>query len=266
MEYNVSMDEPAVKAGLAGLPIPEVRFFAETGSTNDVAMAWAVEGAPDGSLVGADSQTNGRGRMGRHWVTSPGAALAFSLVLRPTAIERQNIGLFSPLAGLGVAVALEGLGLAPQVKWPNDVLLSRRKVCGILAEAAWVGDQLQALVLGVGVNVASSSVPPDDQVIFPATCVETALGRSVDRLSLLRETLRAIFEWRPRLATPDFIQAWQRRLAFRGENVVVNPPNQPEIHGELVGVDDQGNLLVKAPTGEIHAILAGDVHLRPAAN
>ena len=122
--------------------------------------------------------------------------------------------MFSPLAGLGVAVALENLGLSPQIKWPNDVLLARRKVCGILAEAAWVGDQLQALVLGVGVNVASSSVPPDDQVIFPATCVEAAAGRAVDRLDLLREILRAIFEWRSRLAQPEFIDAWQSRLAF----------------------------------------------------
>ena len=161
--------------------VPDLRFFESIGSTNDEAMAWADAGAEDWSLVVADQQTQGRGRLGRHWVTNPGAALAFSLVLRPSREEMAFASLFSPLGGMGVASALEEIGLAALVKWPNDVLLNRRKVCGILGEAAWTGDRLNGMVLGIGVNVASESVPPAGELLFPATCVEAELGRPLDR-------------------------------------------------------------------------------------
>ena len=91
----------------------------------------------------ADQQTKGRGRLGRSWVTNPGAALAFSIILRPTAEEIDHLGLFSPLAGLAVCLALQNLHLPAEIKWPNDVLLARRKTCGILAESVWQGEQLQ---------------------------------------------------------------------------------------------------------------------------
>ncbi|MEN4100610.1 MAG: biotin--[acetyl-CoA-carboxylase] ligase, partial [Anaerolineaceae bacterium] len=118
---------------LAGLPVSELRYFDSIGSTNDEALRWAEQGAPDAALVVADTQTAGRGRMDRRWVTRPGVALAFSLALRPTPVEASALGLFSPLGALAVAAALrENYGLLAEVKWPNDVLLERRKCCGIL--------------------------------------------------------------------------------------------------------------------------------------
>jgi BirA family transcriptional regulator, biotin operon repressor / biotin---[acetyl-CoA-carboxylase] ligase len=261
-EYNKKMDTASLKAGLTGLSIPDLRYLAVTGSTNDDALAWAEAGAPDGALVFADLQNGGRGRMGRKWVTVAGAALAFSLIFRPTNSEQKNLGLFSPLGALGVATALEAAGLEPQIKWPNDVLLGRRKVCGILAEAVWIGSRLEAVVLGVGVNIAPNAVPPDEEVIFPATCVESVLKKSVDRMALLRAVLQSIEDWRTHLGQQDFLAAWQARLAFRGEQVQVIPPNQPVINGELVGIDENGNLLLQTGAGDMTTIMAGDVHLR----
>ena len=119
---------------LTGLPLGGLRYFDSIGSTNDEALAWARAGAPDYSLVVADTQTAGRGRLQRRWVTNPGAALAFSLVLWPAPQERQCLPRFSPLGAVAVRQALAVVfGLPAEIKWPNDVLLGRCKVAGVLA-------------------------------------------------------------------------------------------------------------------------------------
>ncbi|PIZ25632.1 MAG: biotin--[acetyl-CoA-carboxylase] ligase, partial [Chloroflexi bacterium CG_4_10_14_0_8_um_filter_57_5] len=140
------MNERELRRTLSDLPLGGVRYYEQTGSTNDVALAWASAGAPDLALVIADEQTAGRGRLGRKWVTPPGAALAFSLVLRPRPVERDVIPLYSALGALAVVSALEEkYGLKPEIKWPNDVLVRGRKLCGILAEAVWLGSQAESV-------------------------------------------------------------------------------------------------------------------------
>jgi BirA family biotin operon repressor/biotin-[acetyl-CoA-carboxylase] ligase len=249
MYYNnhtdLMMNEELLRTALIGLPVPRVVYYSETGSTNDIAQALLEQDAPDGTLVAADSQTKGRGRLGRHWVTTPGTALAFTL------------------AGLAVCQALvEDYGLPAEVKWPNDVLLSRRKVCGVLVEAAWMGDRLEGVVVGIGVNVAPSSVPPDEEVLFPATCVEQALGRPVDRVELLARIIRRFFELRPEMGSPSFLQLWQDRLAFRGEMVQVDPVSGDSISGRVVGIDPNGHLRLRKQDGEEINVAVGDVRLR----
>jgi BirA family transcriptional regulator, biotin operon repressor / biotin---[acetyl-CoA-carboxylase] ligase len=264
VQLYYTMDTNSVIDRLAGLPVPEVRYFDSIGSTNNEALQWAEKGAPDGALVVADTQTAGRGRMDRRWVTHAGAALAFSLILRPSVAETEALGLFSPLGALGVASALaENYGLPAQVKWPNDVLLHRRKVCGILVEAVWVGSAVQNVVTGIGVNVASEAVPPDNQVIYPATSVEDALGRPVDRLELLRKILEQVFAWRTRLGSPEFMQAWETHLAFKGEWVEVQPPGQDRLVGKLIGLSPTGDLRLLSPAGAVITAAAGDLRLRP---
>jgi BirA family biotin operon repressor/biotin-[acetyl-CoA-carboxylase] ligase len=258
------MQEQSVRAALAGLPIPEIRYYETTGSTNDVALAWVEAGAPDQSLVIADAQTRGRGRMDRRWVTQPASALAFSLVLRPTKTEMRTLRLFSPLGGLAVSRALEQkFGLKPEIKWPNDVLLDRRKVCGILVEASWIGSEMQGLVAGIGVNVAPGSVPPANEVLFPAGCVEEAAGRAIEREELLKEILQALVYWRHKLGSKAFMDAWEERLAFRNEWVLIEQPGQKVISGQVMGVEADGNLRLRTPDGGETSIAIGDVHLRP---
>jgi len=253
-----------IQAMAQKLGLPQALFFEVTASTNDEALRLAEAGAPDETLVAADHQTRGRGRMGRSWITQKGSALAFSLVLRPRPQERERLGLFSPLGAMSVASALEDLGLQPQVKWPNDVLLNRKKVCGILAEASWTGERLAALVVGIGVNVAPSSVPPDEVLIYPATSVEEIAGHPVDRMVVLEAILLAFRRWRSELGSDHFIKAWQERLAFLEEEVVVQPPGQSSLRGRLLGVDEEGNLRLQLASGEEIRLAAGDINLRPA--
>jgi BirA family transcriptional regulator, biotin operon repressor / biotin---[acetyl-CoA-carboxylase] ligase len=258
------MDEQALRSGLAGVPLSAIQYFDNLPSTNDLALGWADQGAPDFSLVAADSQSAGRGRLNRRWVTNAGAALAFSLVLRPSLPETGHLALFSPLAGLAVSLALEKLfGLQPMIKWPNDVLLSRKKVAGILAEATWGGQTANGVILGIGINVASSSVPPAHELLFPATSVEQEVGHAVERIQLLRSVLEELLAWRPRLGSAEFFQAWEDRLAFRGEWVEASQSGNEGLTGQVVRIDRDGNLILLNDSGKEISVTAGDLHLRP---
>lgn len=245
----------------SGLPLAGVRALAQTGSTNADALMMAQLGAADGWLILAEEQTQGRGRFERRWVTRAGTALAFSLLLRPTEAEQAQLGRFVALGALAVQRALVELGLAAQIKWPNDVLVDGRKICGILVETLWQDGQAQAVVLGVGVNVLAESVPPAEELQFPATSVEDSLGQPVERAALLRSILTQIFAWRERMLEQDFWNAWQDSLAFRGQWVRVEGGQQP-IVGVLEGLNADGNLLLRLEDGSSAVVMVGDVHLR----
>jgi BirA family biotin operon repressor/biotin-[acetyl-CoA-carboxylase] ligase len=257
------MNEHDLRKALAGLPLGDLRYFDRTGSTNDVALAWATEGAPDLGLVCADEQTAGRGRGSRRWFSPPGAALAFSLVMRPSPEEEKFVPRFSGLGALSVADALGELKLHPEIKWPNDILLRRRKVSGILVESVWAGEKVDSLVLGIGLNVRPQAVPPGVQLNFPATSLEAEAGQSVDRLGLLRNILEALLRWRPLLPTQAFLHAWEEHLAFRGEQVEVWAEGMPFRPGRLEGLDEDGSLRLRTPQGGIISLQFGEVHLRP---
>ena len=263
------MDELTLRKALTSLPMSALRYFERTGSTNDDALAWAAAGAPDLALVYAEQQTAGRGRANRRWFTPPGAALAFSLVLRPLPVEARSTPLLSALGALAVCEALAELGLDPEIKWPNDVLLHRRKVSGILAESVWMGERLQNVVLGVGLNIQPEAVPPSDQLNFPATCLQAELpapqspARVLDRAALLRQILQALIYWRGLLASEIFLQAWQSRLAFRGEQVEIWAEGQMIQAGRLEGLGKDGSLRLTSPLGQDLSIKFGEVHLRP---
>ena len=265
-----------MQASLNGLALGPLRYYERIGSTNDEAARWAASGAPDLALVVADEQTAGRGRMGRSWYTPPGAALAFSLVLRPSqaaAPVGHAATHLTALGALALATALESLyGLPAEIKWPNDVLVQRRKLAGILAEAQWQGEALQAVILGIGVNVEPGSVPDDPELNFPATSVAGCLAAqgerppAVDRLELLRAMLEQLLGWRAQLGTPRFLQAWEERLAFKGEWVRLLRHEGGEaaypLEGMVLGLDPNGALRLGDRAGRVHAIQAGEVHLR----
>jgi BirA family transcriptional regulator, biotin operon repressor / biotin---[acetyl-CoA-carboxylase] ligase len=254
--------ESQLRKALAGLPLGEIRYFESAGSTNDLALDWAASGAPDFSLVLADEQTSGRGRMGRKWFTPPGAGLALSMVLRPNDFERESIGLFSGLGALALVDALKNYGITAQVKWPNDVLINRKKVAGVLVETAWMGADVEALVLGIGVNIFPESLPPEVELNFPATCVQSETANQVGRFDLLRGLLISLVAWRLRLGTDAFLDAWRASLAFGGETVQVWGAKTETIIGVLDGLEADGSLRVVA-NGRRHIVHFGEIHLRP---
>jgi len=219
----------------------------EVGSTNAVARELAAAGAPHGTLVTADHQTAGRGRSDRTWQAAPGSSVLMSVVVRPA----------DPLLSLRAAVAVAEVaergqgatggpgGASPLVgiKWPNDVLIDGRKVCGILVEGR---PQEEWAVLGIGLNVLPAAFPPE----LNATALDD--GRTVE------ETLAALLErLEDRLAGEDALEAWRARDALLGRPVAWDGGE-----GTAAGVDESGALLVDTADGRV-ALDAGEVHLDP---
>lgn len=257
------MDQASLQSLLSDLPLGALRYFATVGSTNDLAKRWADAGAPDLSLVVADEQTAGRGRLDRRWYTPRGAGLAFSIILKPVG---QAVLPYTALGALAVCDALnEALPpiLPAQIKWPNDVIATRKKLAGVLAEAHWRGDQLSSIILGIGINVAPASVPADEELNYPATCVEEVIESPVERWGLLHAVVEKLLFWRERLGTPEFAMAWGARLAFRGEWVQVSLEDRPSLEGQVLGLTAEGCLRLRDHSGETHDLHGGELNLRP---
>lgn len=254
------------QALLARLPVHGIGaplyFFESTGSTNVLAWDYAAQGGAHGALFVAEAQTAGRGRVGRKWYTPANSALAFSLVLRSAPLDARCVHGLVVLGALAVVEALETWRVDAEIKWPNDVLIGERKTAGILVETSWAGDKPDFAVIGIGINVRAESVPFDEHIDFPATCVEIAARSPVSREDLLLAVLQAVGKWYARLGTPEIEAAWNRKLAFRGRQVFVNAV-QGEIRGTILGVESDGKLQLKMPAGEICTIATGDVRLRP---
>jgi len=236
----------------------EVMVVSETGSTNTDLLQAASAGAAEGTVLAADAQTAGRGRMGRRWLSPPRAALIFSVLLRPAGVTPSSWGWVPLLAGVSAVSALRRVAAVEAVlKWPNDVLVAHRKLAGILAEQAG-----EAVVTGMGINV--SAVPPGE-VGAAATCLESE-GSAISRAELLVAVLGE-FEARYRGWVSDpggsgLRQEFQSVCDTLGRTVHVTLPGGRMIAGTALDVDGYGQLVLRTE-GTISAVSAGDVvHVR----
>lgn len=258
------MDQNSLQAALQNLNLPEIHFFDEIDSTNARALELASRGADEFTLVIAERQTSGRGRLGRHWETASGTSLAFSVIINPRPEEIERMGLFSLLGALSVCAPIEKMAkIQPKVKWPNDVLLDGRKVAGILTEANWVGTHTPGIVLGIGVNLLKGSAPISGKLLFPATDVAEYCSEPISRLNFLETVLIQLIKWRPNILEDEFLDAYRRRLAFLGQRVVLSANAESQIEGKIIGVDDFGHILLKSEKGIINEYPIGDLKLRP---
>ena len=234
-----------------------LRWFDSVSSTMDLAAKDAQDGAPEGLVIGAEEQTAGRGRRGRSWISPAGAGLYLSFVLRPPydqAADPRVLALITLAAGVAVRDGIaRATGLTPDLKWPNDVVIGRRKLAGVLAEGHDLGTPGQTIILGVGINVRDSSYPPD--VASRATSLASELGRVVDRAALLEHLLVALATWYDRLRTGDLdgiLRAWrQASPSARGARVVWADGHAS---GVTAGVDESGALLVATETGTARVV------------
>ncbi len=234
-----------------------ILYFPELESTMDGAARLATEGAEEGTVVIAERQSAGRGRQGRSWVSQPGNVL-LSVLFRP---EMQDLPFISIIGGVAAARAVRKVaGLAPRIKWPNDLMLGGRKAAGILAESAVLGDSVCYAVLGIGINVTLDTSENEEISAF-ATSVNAAAGREVDRESLLRQLLTdldGLYVGLKRGASP--LPEWRDLLETTGRRVEATF-GKDAYEGIAEGVDDMGNLLLRLDDGAVLTLTAGDVTL-----
>jgi BirA family biotin operon repressor/biotin-[acetyl-CoA-carboxylase] ligase len=239
----------------------EVYAFGRVGSTNDVATSLAKAGAPDGCLVIAEEQTRGRGRLGRRWHSPPSAGLWFSLILKPD-LSAEAATTLSLAAALGVATAFDDrYGIPARIKWPNDVLVHGRKICGILTEAEFLGSALNFVVVGIGINVLGRERDFPEELRAIATSVEMEAGDGIARGEVLSSVLEAIESKYLRLKTEGF-SGLKSELLGRSSligRVIRVHTGEGLVEGTAVDIDDRGALMVRHDDGSLRRILAGDV-------
>ncbi len=239
-----------------------MRLLAQVGSTQDLVLAAARAGEPEGLCVVADHQVHGRGRAGRAWKAPPGSSLMLSLLLRPPA---SHLPSSLPLVvGLAVARGIEAAGGPPvRLKWPNDCLIRGRKVAGVLVESLWT-EAGQALAVGVGCNVSWEGILVDDSIAPGATALDregwrgSGPGLAAAVLASLSDHYRS---WSD-LGFPALRDSWLERAEWIGEEVQVASGPAPLV-GRLEGVDDEGRLLVTGAHGQV-AVAAGDLATGPS--
>jgi BirA family biotin operon repressor/biotin-[acetyl-CoA-carboxylase] ligase len=238
----------------------EVIWYSDVSSTSDVAATLAGRGAAEGLVVAANAQSAGRGRLGRVWISPPGAGLYVSVVLRP---EQNVIPLVTIAAGVAVAEGIQtATGLRAELKWPNDVYAGPRKVAGVLAEAganAGDGPIIRHVVLGFGINVMPAAYPRD--IAARATSLEEELGRGVDRTMLMVECLAALARRYADLRegrSAAVIESWRIRATARlGRKVQWESTGVP-LEGIAEDIDETGALVVRTRSGPIR-VTSGEV-------
>ncbi|MDI6791077.1 MAG: biotin--[acetyl-CoA-carboxylase] ligase [Thermodesulfobacteriota bacterium] len=238
----------------------EIHYLPTTGSTNNVARDLAEKSAPEGTIVIAESQTKGRGRLDRTWYSPPGTGLYFSIVLRPQ-LDPYDLPKITLLAGIAVAESIEETtGLHPLIKWPNDLLLEGKKVAGILTEL--YGDITSPyVILGIGINVHTrrEEFLPELQEI--ATSLTMVGGQNISRANLMQAILTHLGGWYEIFKKGVFqpiLDAWRKRCVIIGAHVKILS-GEKELEGTVVDVDVGGALLLRDQSGQIRRILSGEV-------
>ncbi len=237
-----------------------VVYYERIGSTNDAARQLADAGEPEGTLVITDEQSAGRGRLGRSWVAPARSSLLMSLILRPDLTPAQAARVTIAIA-LGACDALRAeTGLPAQIKWPNDLLVRGKKCAGILAESGIVGEKLEYVIVGVGINVNFAAATVEG-IPRDATTIADELGQPFPRAQLARAILRATEAYYLRLrAGADLRDEYKNRLATLGQPVRAQTA-QGIAEGIAVDADENGALLLRRADGSIERLLAGDVTL-----
>lgn len=253
---------------LAATRFGDLRHLDEVDSTNRYLLDEARRGASEGIVAVADHQTAGRGRLGRTWEAPPRASLLVSVLVRPD-LEPTRSHLATMAAGVAMVEAVWLVaGFTPSLKWPNDLVVGDRKLAGMLSEAELRDGRLDALVVGVGVNVNWDEFPPE--LAETAVACNQVAGRPVDRAALLGAFLERLDDRYATLLRPGGDEAvlgeYRRRCSTIGREVRVELAGDEQLVGTATAVDAAGRLEVETPDG-VTLVAVGDVvHLRPAPN
>ena len=257
-----STPAPLLDLARVGAALPAgwlLDYRPSVGSTMDIARQAAVSGAAEGLVVVAEEQTAGRGRLGRAWRSTPGANIAFTLLLRPDLPLVRQLAMLAPLA---VAEGIErATGLQPALKWPNDVQWAGRKLCGVLIDCEMQGEQPLFALAGIGINVNDDpSVVPELSTI--ATSLAAAAGHPLDREAVLIAVLQALQQRLCDVRAGGTVRdAWRSRLATLGQPISLRS-GERVYEGVAEDVDAEGSLLLRRADGALLTLPAGEVTTR----
>lgn len=241
----------------------DIRVFAKTTSTNDLIGKLAQDGVKEGVVVFAESQTKGRGRLGRHWTSPTGKGLWFSVLLRPS-ITPQLATQLTIAASTALARAIASqTGITPDIKWPNDLLIRGKKAAGILMEVNGEIDQVKYAILGVGIDVNQDAGEFPAELRKVATSLKIEAGREINRADLAAAVLSEMERDYAQVCSGHFealAREWRARCVTLGREVSIHMGTR-DIFGRAESIDSEGALLVRTQHGHLERIVGGDVIL-----
>ncbi|MDI6890562.1 MAG: biotin--[acetyl-CoA-carboxylase] ligase [Thermodesulfovibrionales bacterium] len=250
-----------IKAGIKGDIGREIFFYETVGSTNTIAAGLAEKGEAEGVVVIADSQERGRGRLGRFWVSPPGVNIYMSIILRPE-IEPKDATLITIMAAVGCTSALRRLtGLNVTIKWPNDLMVSDKKIGGILTETKTAHKRIIYAITGIGINVNMDQDAFPEDIKEVATSVKMETGIPHSRTEIIIEILNAIDYWYrilKEMRRRMLLSEWQYLTSTLGRKVRVTVGKET-FTGLAESIDDEGMLILRLPSGVLQKISAGDL-------
>lgn len=239
----------------------EVFYQEETGSTQTIANELILNGAPEGTIVVAERQVNGRGRLQRNWVTSDGKAIAMSIILRP-AIPPRIAPQLTLLTAVAVASAIEKVtGLQPNIKWPNDILINKKKVCGVLTEMQGDADCIKSVIIGIGMNVNQVEEDYPLELLDIATSLRIEKGEAFLRAKIIQEILAELEKYYDLFLEKGFAPIkllWESYAISLGKQITATTLTEV-IKGNAIGLTEDGQLLIEDLTGEVHTIYSADI-------
>lgn len=250
-----------VRAGVNGLIGKEILFYKTVDSTNTVGEALAEKGRAEGTVIIADSQEKGRGRLGRSWVSPPSLNIYMSMVLRPK-IEPKDTTLITIMAAVGCTIALRKVtGLNVSIKWPNDLMVSDKKMGGILTEMRVARKKIKYVVTGIGINVNMDSDALPDEIKEIATSIKIETGMPYPRAEILIEILNQIDHWYrilKEMRRKELLYEWQLLTSTLGRQVKITTSKET-LTGLAESIDDEGMLVLRLPSGAPRVIRSGDL-------
>ncbi|MBO4493275.1 MAG: biotin--[acetyl-CoA-carboxylase] ligase [Ruminococcus sp.] len=266
--YKLNEDNNRLSADLI-LPLLDtkdigrnIKVFDEVDSTNNVARELETEKAPHGTAVAADHQTAGRGRIGRHFVSPPGVGLYLSVLVRPN-FDLHFAPMITAATACAAAEAIEELcGSKVMIKWVNDLYMNGRKICGILTEAS-LGLEMRVLdcaTIGIGINVHSVGSLFDAELKKTATSIEDETGIRLDRNRLCACILNRLEIYLGKISDRSFLREYRERELLTG-NMITAVVGTEKLIGEALGIDDNANLIIRLPYGEIKYLSSGEANL-----
>ncbi|MCM1505663.1 MAG: biotin--[acetyl-CoA-carboxylase] ligase [Ruminococcus flavefaciens] len=237
-------------------------IYDETESTNTSAKEMAVSGMPHGTVVIADTQNSGKGRLGRTFVSPKGKGLYMSVIIRPD-FDIQTASLITSATACATAEAIEKLcSYDVKIKWVNDLYMNGRKICGILTEAS-LGMEMKSLdyaVIGIGINVRSAEGSFSRELRVSATSIEDETGLKINRNRLCAEVLNSLEKYLSEIGTRNYIREYRNREILTGNTITANV-NGSTVIAFAEGIDENANLIIKLPDGNIRHLSSGEANL-----
>lgn len=255
------ISEPSIKQYIKGSSIPSsIEIYKEIASTNARAKELAEDSAPHGTVVISDSQSMGRGRLGRSFFSPPGTGIYMSIVLRPE-LNSEEAPQITSLAAVAVSEAIELLANVPvKIKWVNDIFLNKKKICGILTEASldFESGGINYVILGIGINVGRIDFP--EELAEIATSIENETSSKVSRSQLIAEILNSLDRLLPDLKSGKYLEEVRKRSLVVGHSITVIKGSD-SYTAKALAIDNKGALIVEGPEG-IEALSSGEISIR----